>query len=311
MMHSVISSKSIDRSTKAPSEPRCFWTPHEDETLIKSLKKLQAEGCDLHIKHIKSKLQVWKKTYATFLGILSISGGAGATMDPNTHTIVAENELVWDEYVKVHYIIKILVFLFIRSTQKGRFLKNRPQPMYNSWFKFFGTNRVTGVGSIDVVDIVTEMLNETRAPNVEFGTDDTIQPPYCSVREGAQKGAEYDALSTEATSGSTSKKKTNLLGRQKIMGDTKEVLSSIANQLNHPKQTQAEMNSPRRTALLQALCELPVLSLDDRIKATHHLAHNKGNMDAFWGMDKEVRGHFVMMLLGTNFGVGFCLSIRA
>ncbi|PIN01434.1 hypothetical protein CDL12_26060 [Handroanthus impetiginosus] len=189
--------------------------------------------------------------------------------------------------------------------------------MYGSWVEIFGTDRATGIGSIDIGDIVTELLNEARAPNVDAGTDDTTQPPPRSAREDELGGAENEALSAEATSGSASKKKTNPLGKRKhsddaadafesMMGtwmdDTKVVLGSIADQLNQPKQTQAETDSSRRTALFQALRELTVLSLDDRIKATRHLAHNKGDRDAFWGMDKEARGRFVMMLLGANFG---------
>ncbi|PIN23158.1 hypothetical protein CDL12_04122 [Handroanthus impetiginosus] len=236
-------------------------------------------------------------------------GGASATMDPSTHTIVVENESVWGKYVKVH--------------PEARSLKNKSQPMYNSWVEIFGTNRATGVGSIDVGNIVTEMLNEARALNVEPGANHTIRPPACSVREGAAEGVEYNALSIDAMSRSASKKKTNLLEKRKhsedpaeafesIMGtwmeDTKVVLGSIANQLNHPKQTQAETDSSRRAALFQALHELPVLLLDDRIKATRHLAHNNGDRDAFWKMDKETRSHFVMMLLGANFG-SFDLSV--
>ncbi|PIN02049.1 hypothetical protein CDL12_25441 [Handroanthus impetiginosus] len=283
MAQSVTSSKSTDRSTKAPAEPRRFWTPHEDETLIQSLKELQKlPSFGLCIKHTESKLQVWKKTYATLLGILSTSRDLGATMDPSTYTIVVENESVWDEYVKVH--------------QEARSLKNRSQPMYDSWVEIFGTDRATGVGSIDAGDIVTEMLNKACAPNVEVGADDTIQPLSlpCSARKGTLEGAEYDALSMEATPGSASKNKTNPLSKRKHSEDAAE--------LNQPKQTQAEMDSSRRAALFQVLRELPVLSLDDRINATRHLAHNKGDMDAFWRMDKKTLGRFVMILLGANFG---------
>ena len=68
------------------------------------LEKIMDEkfpGCGIQSKHIKSKLQVWKKDYGHILGILGSSGGAGASIDPNTRMIVADSESVWSDYVKV------------------------------------------------------------------------------------------------------------------------------------------------------------------------------------------------------------------
>ena len=61
----------------------------------------QFPGAGILVKHIKSKLQVWKKTYSAIVGILGCSGSAGATMDPTTNMIITETEDVWEEYIKV------------------------------------------------------------------------------------------------------------------------------------------------------------------------------------------------------------------
>ncbi|PIN16653.1 hypothetical protein CDL12_10699 [Handroanthus impetiginosus] len=86
----------------------------------------------------------------------------------------------------------------------------------------------------------------------------------------------------------------------KWMESTSSVLSDLADKLTQsppPQTVMPDPDSSARTGLYGALAEIPELSLDDLVIATHHLANNKVDMDIFWGMHKEARARFVQLLL--------------
>ncbi|PIN24196.1 hypothetical protein CDL12_03073 [Handroanthus impetiginosus] len=293
MDRSACSSRSTGRSTKAPSTPRHYWTPQEEETLINSLKSLRAggymlrlekmlaekcPGCGLKVKHIKSKLQVWKKAYGHILGILGSSGGGGATMDPTTHMIIAESDVVWEEYIKVH--------------KEAASLRGRTQPWFDSWVEIFGNDRAQGTRAIDVGYVVAEMLYGSQA-NEACNEATSNTPPYANTPQ-AKSSTSSKRISLEASGSEVESMMGTWLDRT---SSTLADLTIMLKETSNPSPVSVDSNSFDRKALFKALVEIPFLSLDYQIIVGHRLVNSKGDMDMFWGMHDEARARFVSMLL--------------
>ncbi|PIN23464.1 hypothetical protein CDL12_03809 [Handroanthus impetiginosus] len=294
MDKSACSSRSIGRSTKAPSAPRHYWTPQEENTLINSLKSLRVAGwkCNGSFKSgyilrlenmLAENLQVWKKAYGHILGILRSSGGGGATMDPTTHMIIAESDVVWEEYIK-----------------------------FDSWVKIFGNDCAQGTGAIDVGDVVAKMLYGSQA-NEACNEGEDLSGRY------ANKDNEDDmfdeAISNSPPHANTPQAKSSTSSKQRrleasgsevesMMGTwldrTSSTLADLITMLketSNPSPVSVDSNSSDRKALFKALGEIPGLSLDNQIIVGHRLVNSKGYMDMFWGMHDETRARFVSMLV--------------
>ncbi|PIN19048.1 hypothetical protein CDL12_08276 [Handroanthus impetiginosus] len=334
MEHSACSSRSNGTSRRPQRNPekgpRRFWTPQEELELINALKSLRASGwkCDgsfrggymvrlertmaekfptsgILAKHIKSKLQVWKKNYALILGILGSSGGAGASIDPSNHMIVADSESVWTEYIKVN-----------PGASK---LRGRPFQFYSSWVEIFGNDRAQGNGAIDVGDALTDLLYGTQTNETEISGENIFSPhtstPIRSPRETCRDDISI-SRSEEATnlqhSTSSSKKRRrgpssddieSLVG--KWMQDTSYAIGDLIQQIRPPTvPTPTPPPEPSvsqsRKALYDAVDEIPGLSVQERVLATHRLVEEDKYMDAFWGMCAEGRLHYVRLLLGDG-----------
>ncbi|PIN18267.1 hypothetical protein CDL12_09065 [Handroanthus impetiginosus] len=273
------------------------------------LEKIMAEkfpNCGIMSKHIKSKLQVWKKDYVLIQGIISSSGGAGAVIDPTTHVITADSETVWSEYVKVH-----------PGASK---LRGRPFPMYSSWVEIFGNDRAQGTGAIDVGDAVANVLYGTQSKITEKSGENLfslpISTPIMSPEETSGDDisttrCEYGVRGHVSTSSSKRQKKRataedieDLVG--KWMEETSSALGTLVQQMRPatppaaPPVDNAESQS--RKAIYDAVGQIPELTIEERVLATHRLVDNEKYMDAFWSMCGEGRATYVRLLLRDGTG---------
>ncbi|PIN18303.1 hypothetical protein CDL12_09030 [Handroanthus impetiginosus] len=320
MDESGCSSHATGKKKRVATGQRRFWSHKEEQALINALKSLRAQGwkCDgsfkggymvrlesimaeqfpcagILVKHIKSKLQVWKKAYSAIVGILGCSGSAGATMDPMTNMIITETEDVWEEYIK-------------------------PQPFYNSWVEIFGNDRAQGTGALDVGDVVQELLYGCKSKEVDStvvkvaGTTGT-SPMYAGNEfdDDAVSNSPPTTASQQAkSSGSTKRKRydPSMVDLDDIadrwMEKTTSAIGSLAEKLMQPPVPGSSVRdacSSARQALYKALKQIPGLSLNDIVLATRLLANNDADMDAFWGMDNEGRCRLVnLMLIGHRNG---------
>ncbi|PIN18487.1 hypothetical protein CDL12_08843 [Handroanthus impetiginosus] len=315
MDQSTCSSRNTDTS-KQPRRnpergPRSFWTPQEEAELIEALKSLEKimdekfPGCGIQSKHIKSKLQVWKKDYGHILGILGSSGGAGASIDPNTHMIVADSESVWSDYVKVH--------------PGAAKLRGKPFPLYHSWVEIFGNDRAQGTGAIDVGDALNDLMygsqgrdNETYADNMFFPPCSTpLQSPETAYDDDVSATRSDDGVQNQRSSFSSKRKRkdTNLEDIGSMVGtflqETSSAIRNLAERMRPLSSSGAQAqptDSDLRKALYVAMTEIPGLSMEERVLATHRLVKNDKYMDAFWGMDADARGYYVRILLRRGSG---------
>ncbi|PIN10556.1 hypothetical protein CDL12_16849 [Handroanthus impetiginosus] len=303
MEYSTCSSRSNDTSRRPQRNPergpRRFWTPQEELELIDALKSLRASGwkCDgsfrggymvrlertiaekfptsgILAKHIKSKLQVWKKNYALILGILGSSDGAGASIDPSNHMIVADSESIWTEYIKVN-----------PGASK---LRGRPFPFYSSWVKIFGNDKAQGNGAIDVGDALTDLLYRTQINEMKIFGKNIFSP--CTSTPIRSEEATNPQHST-----SSSKRR-----RQGPSSDDIESLQIRPPTASTPTPPSKPSVSQSHKALYDAVAEIPGLSIQERVLATHRIVEKDKYMDAFWGICAKERRHYVRLLLGGD-----------
>ncbi|PIN22360.1 hypothetical protein CDL12_04925 [Handroanthus impetiginosus] len=266
------------------------------------LKKIMDEkfpGCGIQLKHIKSKLQVWKN-YRHILGILGSSGGAGASIDPNTHMIVADSESVWSEYVKVH-------------SGAAKF-RGKPFPLYHSWVEIFGNDRAQGTGAIDVGDARNDLMYDSQGRDNETFADNMFSPPCSTPFQSPDTAYGDDVSSTRSDDGvqnqrslSSSKRKRNATDLEDIgstvstfLQETSSAIRSLVQQMRSPSSSGAQAqttNSDLRKSLYVALTEIPGLSMEERVLATHRLVENDKYMDSFWVMVADAIGYYVLILL--------------
>ena len=86
----------------------------------------------------------------------------------------------------------------------------------------------------------------------------------------------------------------------KWMEDTSSAIGSLVQKMTPPAPASASGPSTEnetRKNLYKALSEIPGLSIDDRVLATHKLADNEKYMEAFWEMCGEARERYVHLLL--------------
>ncbi|PIM99073.1 hypothetical protein CDL12_28434 [Handroanthus impetiginosus] len=267
-------------------------------------EKLPSAG--IRVTHIKSKLQVWKKAYGHVLGILGSSGGAGASLDPNTNMIVCESESIWDDYIKVH--------------SDAAKLRGRPLPWFNSSAEIFGNDRAQGAGAVDVGDVVNELIYGYRSKSTDRSGDDV------SVAAGTAVGTSADDPLEEATSntppvGTEARAKSSVsLEKKKRFEPSIEMIDSMVGKWidgassalgniadrfvqspmiasTHPESVYAS-----KLKLFDAIGELDNISLEEQIRATHRLVHSEDDMAAFFSMHKEGRAQFVRLLLSGGLG---------
>ncbi|PIN23819.1 hypothetical protein CDL12_03454 [Handroanthus impetiginosus] len=312
MDESGCSSHATGKKKRVATGQRRFWSHKEEQALIDALKSLRAQGwkCDgsfkgeymvrlesimaeqfpdagILVKHIKSKLQVWKKAYSAVVGILGGSGSAGATMDPNTNMIITETEDVWKEYIK---------------------------PFYSSWVEIFGNDKAQGTGAVDVGDVVQELLYGSKSREVDStpykATGTAAVSPINAGNElddDAVSNSPATTASQQANKsfGSTKRKRCDpcLLELDDIvdrwMENTTSAIGNLAEKLMQPPVPGSgvrDAESSARQALYEALKQIPGLSLDDIVLVTRLLANNNADMDAFWGMDKEGRCRLVNLM---------------
>ncbi|PIN09148.1 hypothetical protein CDL12_18273 [Handroanthus impetiginosus] len=256
------SSKTTLNSKKKTPAPRRFWAPQEEEALINAFKALRPTGwkCDGSFKggymvklksmmaekfpnggiltrHIKSKLQVWKKAYGHIVGILGSSGSTGAIWDPTTNMIVADSNSVWDEYIKI-----------------------------------FGNDRVQGIGAVDLGDAVQELLYGGQSKEPERPTVNEVATHGSDTPTGLDDTFDDAASTTPPRSGTprlrstlSSKRKRNdsstfdidtLL--DKFMENSSTALGALADKLSKT----SNLDTVARRGLFEALSEIPGLTLD-------------------------------------------------
>ncbi|PIN23477.1 hypothetical protein CDL12_03794 [Handroanthus impetiginosus] len=315
MEYSTCFSRSNDtrrRPQRNPERgPRCFWTPQEELELIDALKSLRASEwkckgsfkggymvclertmaekfliSGILAKHIKSKLQVWRKNYALILGILGSSDGAGASIDLSNHMIVADSESVWTEYIKV---------------------------------EIFGNDKAQGNGAIDVGDALTDLLYGTQTNETKIFGKNIFSPrtstPIRSPRETCGDDISI-SRSEEATNPqhSTSSSKRRRQGPssdniESLVGkwtqDTSFTIGDLIWQIrpltaSTPTPPSEPSVSQYRKALYDAVAEILGLSIQERVLAMHTLVEEDQYMDAFWGMCAEERHHYVRLLLDDD-----------
>ncbi|PIN15014.1 hypothetical protein CDL12_12350 [Handroanthus impetiginosus] len=241
MDQSACSSRNTD-TNKQPRRnpergPRCFWTPQEEAELIEALKSLRAcgwkcdgsfkggymvrlekimdekfPGCGIQSKHIKSKLQIWKKDYGHILGILGSSGGARASIDPNTHMIVTDSKSVWSDYVKVH-----------PGAVK---LRGKPFPLYHSWVEIFGNDRAQGTGAIDVGDALNDLMYGTQGRDTETSADNMFSPP-CSTPFQSPETAYGDDISATRSDDGVQNQRSSFFSKRKRKATNLEDIGSM------------------------------------------------------------------------------------
>ncbi|PIN10073.1 hypothetical protein CDL12_17341 [Handroanthus impetiginosus] len=299
MDQSACSSRNTDTS-KQPRRnpergPRRFWTPQEEAELIEALKSLRASGwkCDGSFKggyivRLEKTMDEKFPDYGHILGILGSSGSAGASIDPNTHMIVADSESVWSEYVKVH--------------PGAAKLRGKPSPLYHSWVEIFGNDRAQGTGAMDV-----GRDNETFANNMFSPPCSTpFQSPNTAYGDDVSATRSDDGVQNQRSS-SSSKRKRNATDLEDIgsmvgtfLQETSSAIGSLVQQMRPPSSNGAQAqttDSDLRKSLYVALIEIPGLSMEERVLATHRLVENDKYMDSFWVMVADAIGYYVLILL--------------
>ncbi|PIN27058.1 hypothetical protein CDL12_00176 [Handroanthus impetiginosus] len=282
MDQSVCSSRSTNISKHLRRNPkrglRHFWTPQEEAELIEALKSLHAcgwkcnksfkggymvrlekimaekfPGCGILSKHIKSKLQVWKKDYGHILEILGSSGSAGPSINPNTHMIVVDSKLVWFDYIKVH-----------PSATK---LRGKPFPLHHSWVKIFRNDRAQGTGAIDIDDVLTDLLYGSQGKDTKISADNL----FPLLRSFSSSERKMKATSFEGIE--------SMVGT--FLQETSSTIGSLVQQIRPPLSSGAPAqptDSNLRKTLYVVLTEIPGLLIEERMLATHCLGKN----DSIW-----------------------------
>ncbi|KAG8383456.1 hypothetical protein BUALT_Bualt04G0015100 [Buddleja alternifolia] len=132
--------------SQTPSVKRRYWSLSEETVLVCTLKDLVVRGykCDNSFKtgyllvleqamcqafpgtdlksepHISSKIHVWKKIHASIAQML---GTSGFGWNDSSNTIEIQSEQVWQEYIKVNYVLYIAYVPLLRW-QQCKWIKN-------------------------------------------------------------------------------------------------------------------------------------------------------------------------------------------
>ncbi|PIN03683.1 hypothetical protein CDL12_23787 [Handroanthus impetiginosus] len=300
MEHSATSSKCISKVGNNPKSqpcPRRLWTSEENLQLIRSLKLFRAQrwkcdgsfrggyigrlqkmmeerfpGCGIEVKHIKSKLQVWKNTYSLIVGILGSSSGAGASWDSNTNIIVTDSDSVWEEYIRVH--------------PKAASFLGQPQALYETWVEIFGNDRAQGTGAVDVGDALNELL-------------------HCSSDDATSISPPLNGTQTVKSSSSNKKKPAQQsiveIGSmmEKWMDNISTTLGNLVDNMQNPTNATSSSSTIAwdKKALRDAITDMIGLSVDKKVHASYRIAYNKDDLELFSVIIDEERYRFVRMLL--------------
>ncbi|PIN03445.1 hypothetical protein CDL12_24031 [Handroanthus impetiginosus] len=259
-------------------------------------------SCGIEVKHIKSKLQVWKNTYSLIVRILGSSDGVGASWDSNTNMIVTDSDSVWEEYMKVH--------------PRAASLRGQPQPLYESWIEIFGNDRAQGTGAVDVGEALNELLH------CSGGTNNDSRQEYANKNLASTPGMPPDEIIDDATSisspssgtqtvksSSSNKRKRaqqsiteieSMMG--KWMDNTSTKLGNLVDNMQNPTLSTSTSSTIAwdKKALRDAIADMTGLSVDEKVRASYRIAHNKDDLELFSVMTDEERNHFVKMLLSRD-----------
>ncbi|PIN22519.1 hypothetical protein CDL12_04769 [Handroanthus impetiginosus] len=261
------------------------------------------------VKHIKSKLQVWKRTYGHVLEILGSSGGVGACLDPFTNMIVAESDSIFiPNYTNNYQTTIICVIGCMMQVHRGATqLKGKSLPRFNSWVEIFGNDKTHGRGAVDFGDVVHNLIKESASKDTmqhidtSFGQNSSPHAPNNDddPLEDATSNTPPPVAQQAPNKSSSADNFEDIMG--KFIKSTSPTFGHIADKLAQSPPWDADILE-RLVALFEALADILNLTLEQQINATHLLALNKEEMNMFWGVYKEAHSKFVQMLLLGTYG---------
>ncbi|PIM97886.1 hypothetical protein CDL12_29641 [Handroanthus impetiginosus] len=213
--------------------------------------------------------------------------------------IVTDSDSVWDEYIRVH--------------PKAASLRGQPQTLYESWVEIFGNDQAQGTGAVDVGDALNELIYCSGGTNNDSIPEDAHERPASTPRmvtddiidDATSNSPPSTGTQTVKSSSSNKRKRAeqsiaeigSMMG--KWMENTSTTLGSlVSNMLSATNATPSSSTFAwDKKALRDAIADMMGLSVDEKVRASFRIAHNKDDLELFSVMTDEERYRFVRMLL--------------
>ncbi|XP_057773941.1 uncharacterized protein LOC130993179 [Salvia miltiorrhiza] len=291
-----------------PGKTRRSWSVREEEVLLAALKELVVQGwksdngfkagylgklqeavknafpgTDLRgTPHIHSKIQTWKKNYAS-LSYMLTKTGVGFNVD-GKYMIDCDTEL-WNEIVK--------------CDPNASNMRKKSWLYLEEWKEIFGKDRANGTSAEDVVDALHEMNDEDNLDNE--GTQGDYHPHF---EDEAENEVADDSVCQPQRNSAAAK----VLGKKRKANDDSfgqliEVLGEMSKNADKRADTIAgrigyeqDLGKARKEVYDQ-LHNMPTLTMSDRFVAYELLAGDKQGLELFMGLPDEAKPHYVVHIL--------------
>ncbi|KAK6930949.1 Myb/SANT-like domain [Dillenia turbinata] len=298
------------------------WTTREDEALIEALHEIYSTGwktengnfkggyttalekalksklpgCNLKASpHIESRLKILKKHCNA---ISDIRESHKVHWNEEEHTVVCEDDDVWNEWVKDH--------------PDAKALKNKVFPYYEDLCIVFGRNRMNGKGAETVMDAVEEVDGELGNNNiplmavaeeadVDASQDDAEAAQSASASRPYRKRKRLSASNASLERSISSDDASSGLGEiAKVMKTYLETTSqqfSILSRLLGSQEAAEKDTADRRRKVNGELKRIQNLNLQARLRAASLIVSDPAKVDLFLSLTDDDRREWVSMLL--------------